>query len=103
MKPEPQGVHSRRFHDLDPERRRRFCARALARAPIVTLLDARLSLNTAASIKATVGRIGFLFSDAIALAIVHDADLAVVAATENLQEVCELFSVRLHQIQRQDS
>jgi hypothetical protein len=78
VKPEPQGIHSRRFHEVDKVDRQRPYNRALAPAPVVTLLDTRLSLNTAADIKTTIGRIGFLISDAIASAIVHEAELAVV-------------------------
>ncbi len=103
MKPEPQGQHSSRFHSFDANRRERFFARALAPVPIVTLLDAGLSLNTTSSIKVGVGRIGFVVADAIASAVVHGAELAVSTMTDNLGEVCELYSVRLHHLARPDS
>ncbi len=102
MKPEPTGKHSMRFHSFDAQSRERFYARALAPAPIVSLLDPRLSLNTTASIRAGIGRIGFVLAGAIAAAVIHDAELAVATTTDNLAALCELYSVRLHHIQRGD-
>jgi hypothetical protein len=100
MKRDPGGKFSKRFHSFDEQARERFYARALAPAPIVTLLDPRLSLNTTASVMAGVGRIGFVLAGAIAAAVVHEAELAVATTTSNLVELCELYSVRLHHIQR---
>jgi hypothetical protein len=66
MKPTLEGVHSNRFALLDTDTQEKLLARALSPAPIVSLLDFRLSVNAAATIRATYRRVGFVIAGAIA-------------------------------------
>jgi hypothetical protein len=100
MKPTLEGVHSNRFALLDTDTQEKLLARALSPAPIVSLLDFRLSVNAAATIRATYRRVGFVIAGAIASAVVHDADLCVVAVTDNLHEICDALRVVVHHIPR---
>jgi hypothetical protein len=95
---EPKGVHSRAFFSLGEADRHQILARAMTPAPIVRLLDPRLSLNTAAAVRSNIGRFGYVLSDAVASAVVHGAELAVTIVTDNLAAVCDKYSVVLHHV-----
>jgi hypothetical protein len=100
MKPTLEGVHSNRFALLDTDTQEKLLARALSPAPMVSLLDFRLSVNAAATIRATYRRVGFVVAGAIASAVVHNAELSVVAITDNLHEICDALGVVVHHIPR---
>jgi hypothetical protein len=98
LKNPPSGVHSTFFATLSSMGQARFRSRMLEPAPIVQLLDSRLSLNGAATLFATSRRMSMLICQALSAAAVHDAALAFSTITPAIELFCSEAHLDRHHI-----
>jgi hypothetical protein len=98
LRPFPLGVHSNAFYSLKPNEQQRVLARAKSPEPVLSVLDPRPSLATAAMLAATHGRLSHLQAEAAAAAITLNAALALSSTSGVLLDICAVYGVEVHEI-----
>ena len=85
--------------ELTAPERTQLTARLLYPEPLVTILDPRTSLHTAAAVAVDAGRLNHLQAEAIAAALSEEAVLAVTALSPGFAAACAAYGLTLHHIE----
>ena len=99
LREEPLGVHSSALAELTQTERTQVIARLRYPEPLVTILDPRTSIHTAAAVAVHTGRLSHLQAEAIAAALADEAALAVTALSPGFAAACTSYGLTLHHIE----